>query len=46
MKCSVCQKEMNISEGLTEFNGKRCHIECKKQYEKDWREEKGLDHKY
>ena len=46
MKCSICQKEMNISERLTEFEGKRCHVECKKRFEKEWRKSKGLDRNY
>ena len=44
MKCIICQKEMNISEGLTELNGQKCHIVCKEKSETEWRKQKGLDH--
>jgi len=34
---------MGISEGLAEIDGKRCHVSCKEQVEKEWRKKKGLD---
>ncbi|EIJ66437.1 hypothetical protein BD31_I0967 [Candidatus Nitrosopumilus salaria BD31] len=34
---------MVISEGLTEMDGKRCHISCKGDYEKRWRDVKRLN---
>ena len=43
MNCSICDKEMSISDGLTEFNGKRCHVDCKKQMNDQWRKIQGLD---
>ena len=43
MICSVCKKEMHISEGLTIFDNKRCHILCKKNFEADWRKKQGID---
>ena len=46
MKCSICKKEMNISEGITEHNEKRCHVLCKKQYDESWRKAKGLKYLY
>jgi hypothetical protein len=33
---------MSIFDGLTEIDGKRCHIVCKKQWEKQWRKIKHL----
>ncbi|MFQ5476723.1 MAG: hypothetical protein ACE5DT_06820 [Nitrosopumilus sp.] len=43
MNCRICKREMSISEGLAEIDGKRCHVSCKKQVEKEWRAKKGLD---
>ncbi|MCV0431533.1 hypothetical protein [Nitrosopumilus sp.] len=43
MKCCICQKDMNISEGITELEGKKCHVSCKKQNEIEWRKTKGLE---
>ena len=43
MMCSVCQKEMNLSEGITEHDGQKCHVRCKEQYEKSWRKARGLE---
>ncbi len=43
MMCSICQKEMNFSEGITERDGQKCHVLCKEQYEKSWRKAKGLE---
>ncbi len=42
MICSICKKEMSISEVLVEIDGKRCHKSCKTQREKQWRKERGL----
>ena len=44
MKCGICKKEMNFSEGITEHNGQKCHVLCKEQYDKSWRKAKGLDY--
>jgi hypothetical protein len=46
MNCSICQKKMNLSEGITEHNMQRCHVLCKKQYDKSWRKVKGLNDLY
>ena len=46
MICNLCGKEMNISEGLTEFDHKRCHISCKENYEKEWRKAKNLNNEF
>lgn len=46
MICAICKKEVNISEGLTEINGKKYHISCKEQYDEEWRKKQGLDRKY
>ncbi|WP_299291130.1 hypothetical protein [Nitrosopumilus sp.] len=34
---------MSISDGMSEFEGKRCHKSCKESFEKEWRKTKGLD---
>jgi len=34
---------MSLSEGLTEIDGKRCHVDCKEQVKKQWRKIEGLD---
>jgi len=34
---------MSLSEGVTEIEGKRCHIFCKKEMERKWRKDKGLE---
>jgi len=46
MKCSICMNPMDISEGLSEMSGKRCHISCKERYTTEWREPQGLDRKW
>lgn len=46
MNCSICDKIMAISEGLTEMDGKRCHVSCKGRYEEQHRKSQGLDRKY
>ncbi len=46
MNCSICQKKMNLSEGITEHNMQRCHVLCKEQYDKSWRKVKGLNDLY
>jgi hypothetical protein len=46
MKCNVCKKKMSIFEGLTEMNGKRCHISCKEQHKIEWEKQQGFDRKY
>ncbi|WP_179360270.1 hypothetical protein [Nitrosopumilus cobalaminigenes] len=43
MICSICKKEMHLSEGLTEFDNKRCHVSCKENFEKEWRKKQGLE---
>jgi hypothetical protein len=43
MICAICKKEMNISEGLTEMSGKKCHISCKEQHYEEWRKKQGLN---
>jgi len=34
---------MSIFDGLTEIDGKRCHVDCKVQVEKQWRKINGLE---
>ncbi len=34
---------MSIFEVITEIDGKKCHVNCKEQWEKQWRKKKGLD---
>ncbi len=46
MMCSICQKGMNLSEGINEHDGQKCHVLCKEQYEKSWRNAKGLEDLY
>ena len=43
MICSICKKEMRLSEGITEMDNQRCHVSCKEQFTKQWRKDKGLD---
>jgi len=45
MICVICKKDANISEGLTEIEGKKCHISCKEQYHEELRKKQGLDRK-
>ena len=46
MICCICEKEMNIFEGLVEIDNKRCHLSCKEQFEQQWRKIHNLDHKF
>ena len=41
--CSICKKVMVISEIVTVFDGKRCHVECKEEWIKKWRKIKKLE---
>ena len=34
---------MSISQGLTEKDGKRCHVSCKNEWENEWRKIKHID---
>lgn len=31
-------------QGLTEIDGKRCHVDCKEQWKKQWMKIKGIEH--
>ena len=44
MICSICKKEMSISEGLTEMDSKKCHVSCKEKWKQRWRQSKNIDH--
>jgi len=41
--CPFCDIELSISQGLTETDGKRCHVDCKENWKKQWRKIKDLD---
>jgi len=43
MICSICKNQLHISDGITEKNNKKFHVECLKRFEIDWRKKKGMN---